>query len=413
MRPLSLFDICCIGVNAIVGTSIFLFPGLLAQQLGPASFLAFGLTGLALAPVALCFAEASLGFDRHGGPYLYASAAFGREVGFAAGWLCWAAEVLSWAAVAAGIAAYLGYFDAAWASPSSTKAIAAVVIAGMGALNYRGVKLGAWAADSFTIAKLVPLAVFVALGLPHWRSANFIPFAPHGWAPLGKACFLAAFAFSGFEVVPVPAGELRDPHRAVPIAVVGSLILSGVLYMLIQATAVATYAGLAGSERPLADAAKGFLGPWGASMIVAGAVISMVGFNAGCALGGPRYLVALAEDGHLPAVFARLHPRFRTPYLAVALTSVLALIGAVVLDFGKLVDFSLVVICAQYASTCAAVPFLRKRDGAWRLPGGWLFPALGIAATIWIGSQSGIVELKWSAVTLILGFVLRAIFLRL
>src|SRR6185436_7829025 len=137
-RPLTRLDAFCLGINAIVGTSIFLFPGILAKQLGPASILSFGLTGLALLPVALCFAQASLDFDRHGGPYLYARAAFGRSVGFSAGWLCWAAEVLSWAAVASGISTYLGYFDDGWASAAATRSVAAIVIVAMGALNYRG-----------------------------------------------------------------------------------------------------------------------------------------------------------------------------------------------------------------------------------------------------------------------------------
>src|ERR1019366_685334 len=125
----------------IVGSSIFLFPGRLAGMLGPASVLSFGLSGLLLSSVALCFAEASADFDGHGGPYLYARMAFGPSVGYGIGWLCWLAEVLSLAAVADGIAIYLGFFNPAWAAPVVVKSSAVLVIVVMGAINYRGVKL--------------------------------------------------------------------------------------------------------------------------------------------------------------------------------------------------------------------------------------------------------------------------------
>lgn len=408
-RPLNLLDMTCVGVNAIVGSSIFLFPGRLAGFLGPASILSFGLTGLLLVSVALCFAEASARFDRAGGPYLYAREAFGDRVGYGIGWLCWVTEILAWAAVANGIAVYLGFFGPAFSAPWVVKATAAVVILGMGAINYRGVKLGAWTSDFFTAAKLVPLALFVLLGLPKVRLAHYAPFAPHGFAPLGSACFLAYFAFQGFEVVPVPAGEAENPRRNVPLAVIFSLALAAAVYMLVQSVAVGVHPGLAGSERPLADAAARIMGPAGAALIVLGAVLSTTGFCAGAALGGPRYLVALAEDLHLPPALAEPHARFNTPYRAVALTTFLTLAAALLLDFNRLVDISNVVVCAQYLSTCAAVPRLRqlKAGSAFHLPGGLLVPVLGIGATLWLGAQGGRGELILSGVLLALGFALR------
>lgn len=397
-RPLGFFDIACIGVNAIVGSSIFLFPGRLAGLLGPASVLSFGLSALLLGTVALCFAEASSLFDGHGGPYLYSRAVFGVSTGYAIGWLCWLAEVLSLSAVADGIAVYLGFFDPRLASPVIVKSAAAAVIVVMGAINYRGVKLGAWTSNVFTAAKLIPLLIFVVLGLPRVRAANFVPFAPQGWQPMGKACLLTFFAYSGFEVVPVPAGEVSGAKNVVPAAVMVSLIVSALLYMAIQTVAIGTFPGLASSSQPLADAAAAALGPWGATLIVIGAVISTAGFCAGCALGGPRYLVALAEHGDWPAAFAAKHPRFGTPFLAVAVTAGVSLAAALALDFNKLVDITVVVVCAQYLATCAAVPLLRRtsRSESFHLPGGPLIPAAGFAATLWLGSQAGRSELFWS-----------------
>ncbi|MDD5305143.1 MAG: APC family permease [Elusimicrobia bacterium] len=405
-RELSRFDLVCLGVNAVVGSSIFLFPGRLAGHLGSASPAAYALTALLLAPVALCFAEASSEHDRAGGPALYAHTEFGPEWGFAIGWLCWITMIVSWAAVANGIAAYLP-----WAAgrPYIGKAVACGAIAVFGALNWRGVRLGAWTTDFFTVAKLVPIALIALAGiyaLPAWRPE--LP--PAGWRPLGAACFLAYFAYQGFETVPVPAGEARDPKRDVPFAVLTALIGSAVLYILVQIAALSLVPRLASSERPLADAAAALMGPWGAALVTAGAVISMTGYVAGSALGGPRYLVALAEEGHLPRSLAAVHPRFGTPSSSILWSAGVALIAALLLDFNGLVDFSNVVIGAQFLSTCAVVLVRRARrakSGPRALTGAAV-PVAGICATLWLGAQGGWRQVAASAAVLAAGFALRA-----
>ena len=408
-RPLGFFDVACIGVNAVVGSSIFLFPGRLAALLGPASILAFGLTALLLAPVALCFAELSARHDGHGGPYLYAREAFGPDAGFAIGWMCWMTEIVSFAAVADGVASYLGYFHPGWTAPWAVKSTAAFVIAVLAAVNYRGVKLGAWTTNVLTVGKLVPLALLVAAGLPRVSASALAPFAPHGLAPLGKACFLAYFAFQGFEVAPVPAGEVADARRVVPRAVLAALGLAAALYMLVQATAVGLVPALAASERPLADAAAAAFGAPGAALMAAGAVVSTIGFCAGCALGGPRYVAALGALGDLPAGLAALHERHATPHRAVLWTAGLSLAAALLLDFERLVDVGNVVVCAQYLATCAAVPALRRRAGA---GGGWALGALGCAATLWLGAQGDWAQI-WAALGLLAaGFLARALWRR-
>lgn len=399
MRALTQLDLWCLGVNAIVGSSIFLFPGKLAAMLGAASPAAFLVTGALLAPVALCFAEAGSRFDGHGGPYLYARAAFGPRVGFAVGWLCWSAEILTWAAVANGLGPYLGWFDGRLEGPVAGKLAAAAVILTMGAVNLRGVKPGARTSNAFTFAKLVPLLALVVAGAPLLPAAGFD--APQGWGPLGSACFLAYFAFQGFEVVPVPAGEARAASRHVPRAVLGSLGAATALYALVQAVAVAAEPGLAASSRPLADAAGRLMGPFGAALVAAGALVSMIGFNAGCALGGPRYLIALAEHGDMP----RPATDFRR---AVAVTTGLTLLAALCLDFERLVDIGNVVIGAQYLAACAAVLALREKSPApFQAPGGSLIPVAGALATLWLCSQGGWSQVGATLAVLGLGFLVR------
>jgi amino acid transporter len=236
------------------------------------------------------------------------------------------------------------------------------------------------------------------------------PFAPHGWSALPRACFLAYFAYSGFEVVPVPAGEARNPGRDAPFAVLVSLALAATLYALVQAAALVSVPGLAGSERPLADAGRALFGPAGEMLVAAGALVSMAGFTAGSALGGPRYLVALGEEGHIPSVFARGAARTGAPYAAILLTSGAALAAALLLDFDRLIDFSLVVISAQYLSTCAAVLADRRRGrkASFRAPGGLWIPLAGMAATLWLGAQGGWLQFAAAAACLAAGLALRA-----
>lgn len=406
-RQLTRFDLLCLGVNAVVGSSVFLFPGRLAGHLGSASPLAYALTALLLAPVALCFAEAASEHDRAGGPALYAHTEFGPDWGFAIGWLCWITMIVSWAAVANGIASYI---PGAANRPEVGKAVACLAIATFGALNWRGVRLGAWTTDFFTVAKLIPIALIALAGLhalPSWR-----PEAPaEGWKPLGAACFLAYFAFQGFETVPVPAGEAKDPKRDVPFAVLAALGGSAVLYVLVQIAALSLVPKLAASERPLADAAAALMGPWGATLVTAGAVISMTGYVAGSALGGPRYLVALAEEGHLPKNLAEAHPRFGTPTASILWSTGVALLAALALDFNGLVDFSNVVIGAQFLSTCAVVMRRRWRHARsdWGRMRGAAIPVAGIGATLWLGAQGGWAQVAASAAVLAAGFGLRAV----
>jgi APA family basic amino acid/polyamine antiporter len=412
-RPLTRLDLCAIGVNAIVGSSIFLFPGKLAALLGPASIAAFALTGLALAPVALCFAEASSTRDRAGGPSLYAQEAFGPTAGFSIGWLCWITEIVSWAAVSSGLAVYAAPFWPCLGTPLAAKALSATAIVVLTAVNLRGAKPGARVSTTLTAAKLLPLFAIALAGLPLLLRSSFAslrPFAPHGWSALPRACFLAYFAFQGFEVVPVPAGEAREPGRDAPFAVLTALALAAGLYALVQAAALAAVPGLAGSQRPLADAGRALFGPAGERLVAAGALVSMFGFTAGCALGGPRYLVALGEEGHLPALLSRRGARTGAPYAAILLTAAAALVASFFLDFDRLIDFGNVVIGAQYLSTCLAVVADRRsgRAAAFRAPGGLLVPFVGMAATLWLGAQGGWIQLAAAAACLAAGLALRA-----
>jgi len=404
--------VLCLGVNAIVGSGIYAFPGLLAQQTGSLSWIAFAICGAMSIAVGLCFAEAAGMFERSGGPYIYARTAFGGVVGYLVGWSCWVAAVMSWAAVARAIPPYLEPLSPLFGTSIGAGGLAVVICAALGVVNYLGVKPGAYTADLLTAAKLVPLLVLVGLGL---FAAHPGPAASvhSSWSALPRAALTAFFAFQGFEVVPVPAGETRDPRRAAPRAVLGSIAGATLLYVAVQWTAVASTPGIAGSTQPLALMGRHLLGGAGGLMVAAAAVVSMLGFCAGVALAGPRYLEPLCADGHLPRALARRHPRTDTPHLAILTTTAVTCILVVFLNFTELVNLSVLTVSVQYLVTCVGVPVLRRRHPdlprAFRVPLGPVVPIVAVGVVLWLGAQARPTELVGFAAMLGVGGLLRLV----
>jgi len=409
-RTLTLFDVLCIGLNAIVGSGIFLLPDDLFRQMGVLSPLAFLLCGVGLLPIALCYAEAASSVDRTGGPYVYASEAFGPKIGFGVGWMCFANAVFSFAAVASAAAAYFGSLAPAFSGVWPEHLVALVLIAIFGALNYRGAKPGALAVDAFTLAKFAVLVVLVAALVPevHWPSGPAATTLPRGLAGVGSATFIALFAAQGFEVVPVPAGETRNPRRDVPFGVVGSLLLASLLYVLVQGVLVGAYPRLNEvSDTPLAGAALAVV-PALATVVAVGGLISMLGFVSGSALGTPRYLYAAATDGHLPAPLARLHPKHDSPHIAILATCGVSAAFALAFDYRALIGMSNVAVAVQYLATCLAVPVLRRRGAekpGFKVPFGPAIPLLGAALSLWVFTEASLVELTWAAGSMAVGVV--------
>jgi basic amino acid/polyamine antiporter, APA family len=424
-RALGLFSVLCIGVNAIVGSGIFRLPGRLGHYLGGASWIAFAIVGVLLIAVGLCFAEMGGMFDASGGPYVYAREAFGKIAGLVIGWMAWVTMVLSWAAVANAVPGYLAVLVPGTDGPIATRAVVASLIVIPGVLNYFGVRPGAYATNAFTIAKLVPLALFTIVGLPHvdWSRIHALPNFDAGFAPIGAALLVALFPLQGFEVAPVPAGETKNPKRNVPIAVIASLVFCAIFYVLIQIVAYGTEPAIAntpagadnpGSAQPLADAARSFFGENGARFIAIGACISIMGFCVGSALATPRFLGVLAEDRLFPKWLAELHPRFASPHHAIVFTVIVTLLASQLLDFDSLVDMANVAVTLQYVATCAAVAWLRYRKPdlprSYKVPGGpFLVPLVGIGVCVLLLSQAAASEWIWSAGTIAIGCVLAAI----
>ena len=401
-----------LGINAVIGSGIFLLPGKAAGVMGPSAILALLLAGAFSLLVALCFAEVGGRFSGTGGAYLYATEAFGPFAGFQVGWISWVVRVISWAALANGVAVATA---AVWrgldaGDQGTLGLVAAALLVGLGVANYLGARIGAAVINTLTVVKLLPIVLFLGVGLFVADYSRFVPFAPDGYAGLGEATLLVLWAFAGFENVAVVAGETKDPHRAVPQAlmlVMGSVL---VLYLAVFAVAQGTHPSLPGADAPVVDAAATFLGPLGAGFIGVGIAVSVFGTTAGTALIVPRFLYAMAERSQLPAVFAQVHHRFRTPVAGIALSTVLSVALAVSGSFKTLVVISVVARFAQFVPTCLAVLVLRARDRrvgrrpeGFRIPGGAVVPIVAIALCLALMVQAPARELGFGLLAMLSG----------
>ena len=409
-RELTKWDLTALGVNQVLGGAVFLMPALVFAQLGNWSIWAVASVGLLAMCIALCFAEAGSRFDGTGGAALYVHKAFGRFAGFEVGWMLWVVRTTSWASVVNGLADSLGYYWPTLRAGSTRTTLITALILTLMAINIRGIKQSAWVVNALTVGKLVPLTLFILLGLPHVAWGALAPGESLLSHPISAPILYLIFAYGGYEVVPVPAGETKDPKRAVPFAMILTIIVTGLVMSLAQVVSVGTLPGLATSKTPLADAALLFIGGWGALLMTIGATLSTTGQNMGSALSGSRNLFGLAEQGDLPAFFGWLHPTYRTPVVAIVLTSLLSLTLALSGTFASMATVSAVARLVVYVGTAAAVLALRRTGRAvFTIPGGPIVPVIALAVCVSILAGATAVQRQSGAIALVIGAVLFAL----
>ena len=387
VRAVSRWQIVGLSINDVIGSGIYLLPAAAAALLGPMSLWAVLLAGSAVALLVLCYAQAASYFDEPGGSYLYAREAFGRFAGFEIGWMIWLTRISSAAALSNGLADAVARF---WPAAGGDGAARLFVVAGslafLTAINVIGVKSAARTGVALVIGKLVPLVLFVGIGIFYvdwsWAFSGQAP-DPRNLRNLGEAALLLLFAYTGFENIPAAAGEYRNPRRDVPFALITMIVTVTLIYAAVQVVAQGTLPGIASSATPLADAAARFSGEGLALILTVGATISILGTTSNTVMLGPRFLFALAKDGFGPAFLARVHPRFHTPAAAIIVQGVVSLALALSGTFVQLALLSMVTRLFAYIGTAAAVIVLARkygnRPGALRLPGG---PAIPVAALL-------------------------------
>jgi amino acid transporter len=384
-------------INTTIGASIFALPALMAQSLGAAAPVAFVACGVAMTLFVTCFALAGSRVSLTGGLYAYAEVAFGRYVGFITGLFFCTTALLSVAAVVNFFVGTVVALIPLLNGPVMRAVLMCLVYAVMAALNIRGVRTGAGAVGVVTIAKLVPLFLFVLAGVFFIEPAAF---EWPGWPPaktLGDSVLLLLFAFFGIEVALIPSGEVKNPARTVPRAIYSALALTTALYILIQLVAQGTLGTNLALHRdtPLAEAANVFLGKPGRLLLLAGATISGFGFIASDILSSPRILFAFGRDGILPRVLAHVHPRFRSPDVAILVYTIAALLLSLTSSFAELAIMANVAALLLYIICCAAAFELMRRDirteaAPFTFPGASVVPIVSIIAIVWILSHA-----KW------------------
>jgi len=356
-RALGVWSLLALGVNGIVGVGIFFTPNLVALAVpGIEGVWAYALTLLALLPVAVTYARLGSRFDRDGGPYVWACAAFGPGAGFVVGSAAYASAVLSTSAVLAGLGQYTAPMLGFGAQKQAFSLLAAMLFAGIvGA----GLKPSAWVWSSLTLLKLLPLllliGVFLAAGSR--ASQSGLPSCSPSWS---RAVLLIVFSMQGFEIVPVPGSHVRSAQRAIPIATIGSLVLCAALYMLIHWACVRSVGDLALSEAPLIAAARALGGFRLAALVGLGTNISAIGIAFGMMAMTPRYLAALGSSiGEEAAIGSESSQQVPARALFVTLVLVLVLLcwGAL----SRLFVLSSVAVLFQYSVSVLSLGFLALR----------------------------------------------------
>ena len=393
-------------VNVTIGGGIFRLPAGVAAQLGAAAPLAYLVCAVAMGLIVLCFAEAGSRVALTGGPYAYVEVAFGPFVGFMAGVLLWLLGTLAVAAVSTIFADAVGALVPALAGGAARAAVLGLTLLVLSLVNVRGVRQGTRLNTVATVAKLLPLLLLVVAGAFAVRPENLrIDAAPTAGALAGTSILLI-FAFSGIESALVPSGEVREPARTVPRAIFVAMVAVTLLYvalqLVVQGVLGAEIGAPAASGAPLAEAAGRVLGPWGRTLLLVGATVSMFGYVSGMTLAVPRALFAFARDGFLPAALAAVHARFRTPHVAILVQSAVVFALAASGGFERLAILANLSALLLYLACCAASWELRRRNVQtgggvpFRVPAAGLVPALAIGVIVWLLTSIGAAD--WAAV---------------
>ena len=392
--------------NTVVGAGIFVLPAALARDIGAAAPLAYLACVVAMAGVVLCFAAASSRVPTSGGPYGYAEAAFGSYGGFVIGVLVWLGAVLAAAGISAAIADAAGRLAPVLARPIGRDAFIVALLATIGAINIWGVASGARLVGVLTVAKLVPLAVLLAVGCLYIHPANLRLTLPAPSA-FGRAMLLAAFAFQGMEGALGVSGEVRKPSRNIPLGLLGAMAAIALLYIAIQVVTQGVLGPQLGrSAAPLADTLAG-VSPELSALLLVGATVSMLGYLAGDTLSAPRVLFAFGRDGFLPGWVAALHPRTHAPYASILLHVGLGALLAISGSFAELAVLSALATVGVYIVSCVAAVVLQRRDVA-RAGAPLNFAALpaaaavGVLGMVWIGVHASGREALGCAATMVI-----------
>ena len=340
--------------------------------------------GLAFMPLALCYAWLAGRFENSGGPVLYGEAAFGRFVGFQAGWARYASAIVTAAANTAVMVAYMAALWPVLAEPVVEAGAIATILAIVTLVNLLGMNRAVGALGVMTVIKVTPLIALVVSAL--FAGDPAIGFAVPEFSAVETVVLLTFYAFMGFEAVVEPAGEMRRPRRDIPRAIVSMVAAVTLLYMAVIWAYLAIAPAVVDDGNALAGAAQETMGRIGSIAIVIAAAFSIAANNFNGSTTQPRILYGMAQRGMLPAWFASISKRFGTPDKAILFT------GAASIAFGMWEGFAVLAIAGTlirlvtYCICAAALPVLERREGR-LVPFHALCSGLAIAVSLFVAAQ--------------------------
>lgn len=430
-RVLKAKDLIFLGVGAIIGAGIFAVTGTAAAGTadrlgaGPAVVISYILVAIACGFCALCYAEFASMIPTAGSAYTYAYATMGELVAWIIGWdliLEYAvgnvAVAISWAGYFNSLLKGMGINIPIWlvtARESVTPDVIAVapkiagisiifnlpamlIVAAITWLLVRGVQESARANNLMVILKLCIIGFFVGVGVFYVNPQNYHPFAPNGLAGIQVAAALIFFAYIGFDAVSTVAEETEDPGKNLPIGIVGSLIICTIIYIIVAAvlTGMAPYTEL-GTAEPMATVFERLGMGWAAGIISAGAVLALTAVLLVFQLGQPRIFFSMSRDGLLPPIFAKIHPKYKTPHVTTIVTGVAVSVAAGFMDISKVVELTNIGTLFAFILVCLGVIVLRKTrpDIArpFKTPGVPLVPILGVLSCLYL--MTGLPMITW------------------
>ncbi|MGL5822105.1 MAG: APC family permease [Sarcina sp.] len=405
---IGLWSMILLGFNSIVGTGIFFLPNKAMKYMGVASLGVILFDAFLAISIALCFAEAGSFFNKGGGPYLYTKKAFGDFPAFEVGIMTYAICIIAGATLAVGLTTELGNFWPA-VNHGITKDIVIIsIIVILTVINLIGVNFTKIILNVATVGKLIPIILFIAVGIFFIKGGNFTPVLPHGvYTPgsFGKAALLIFFAFTGFESLALGADDMENPKKNIPKAIIIVMLIVAAVYILIQVVSIGILGqGLVNDATPVSTATTQVVGSIGGIFISLGILVSVLGINIAQSFYTPRIGKSLAEDGLLPRVMAKDSKR-GVPYIAIIISTLITIPIALSGSFTELAVISAISRFAQYLPTCLSVLVLRRKkglEGTFRMPLGPVIPIVAVVVSIWILTQSTVHDIVWGLGALVI-----------
>ena len=391
-RSISKWAMVLLVINGVIGSGIFGLPKNAFKEVGIWSIAAFLACAVAVFVIILCFAEVSSRFDKTGGPYLYALSSFGPIPAFLTGWLLLLTRFITYAALINLLVTYLSVFSDWFTLPSARIITIIGLTFFLAYINHVGVKNSTRVNNFLTIAKLLPLLLFIIVGFFFVKEENYKAVEFPAFGSFSSTVLLLVFAFGGFESVLVNSGEVKDPEKNLPFSLLLAALIIASIYMLVQIVSIGVLPTLASTDKPLADASQTMIGKTGAFIITLGAMFSITGTLNAIMLVGSRLPFAFSEENQFPKFFSFIHPKYKTPTWSLLLFMTITIVISLNYDFLKAASISAITRVMIYAIVCTTLIILRKKRpeqaGFFKIKYGSVFAVLGVLIAIWLLSSA-------------------------